>query len=179
MPSSRIISIATAVSVVALFAGFVWWNGKAAKPTVPLTQPAAAARKISLTAVEAVPPLRRMTAPAAELDSAKAGEKPSDIADKPSKLEALPALPVLVHFYRRMRDPDQRLEGSIENTSNDALSIILNVLSAQTRMISRSNIDVPSQSRVVFGRDDGLNLGAGDQITLQSESYGDLVQAIR
>jgi hypothetical protein len=78
-----------------------------------------------------------------------------------------------------MADPDHKIEGSIENRSNDPLTITMRIVSSRTRAVSESTLDVAANSRTTFGRDDGLDLGVSDQVTLQSPTYGDLVQEIR
>lgn len=176
MPSFKTISIGLTAALVLLL-GFMWWGGKTAEPPAARAIASSAAPQLSLRTVETAPPSRAEASPNAQVVAAKsAANEPgrTDVQSAP----AAPPLPLLIHFYRRMRDPEQRIEGSIENTSNDDLEITLNVLSAATHTVSRSTLGIPSQSRVVFGRDDGLNLGAGDQVTLQATTYGDLVQEI-
>jgi hypothetical protein len=178
MPSFRTVSI-TAIAGTIVLVGFGWWLAKGtAEVGTPHAEPARPTQQSSPNAVQTGRVVdRAQSRPAAPI-VAKAQGLPV-VAEEGSGVPAAPQLPVLVHFYRRMRDPDKRIEGSIENTSNDDFVITLNVLSAATHAVSRSTLDVASQSRVVFGRDDGLNLGLGDQVTLQAPTYGDLVQEIQ
>lgn len=177
MPSLRTVSI-TAIAGTLMLVGFGWWLAKGtAEVGTPHVEPARTTQQFSPNTVRTGRLVERARGQAAAPIVAKAAELPI-IAEGASAVPAAPQLPLLVHFYHRMRDPDQRIEGSIENTSNDDFVITLNVLSAATHAVSQSTLNVASQSRVVFGRDDGLNLGAGDQITLQSPTYGDLVQEI-
>jgi len=178
MPSFRTVSIAAIAGTVVLV-GFGWWLAKGtAEVGTPHAKPARTTRQFSPNTVQTGRVVERAQSQVAARIVAKAQELPVD-AEKASAVPAAFQLPLMVHFYRRMRDPDRRIEGSIENTSNDNFVITLNVLSAATHAVSRSTLDVASQSRVVFGRDDGLNLGLGDQVTLQAPTYGDLVQEIQ
>jgi hypothetical protein len=179
MPSFKTVAIAVGASLV-FFLGFMWWRGRMSEPPEQYGQVSQAAPRPRLRTVESALPRRDGDGPNVQFIAPKLTAKRADGADEVSApaVPAAPVLPVLVHFYHRMRDPDQQIEGSIENQSDDDLLVTLNVMSAARRTVSRSMLDVPSQSRVVFGRDDGLNLGAGDQITLQVPTYGDLVQEI-
>jgi hypothetical protein len=178
MPSFRTVSI-TAIAGTLVLVGFGWWLAKGAAEVVrPPAEPARTRRQFSPNTVRTDRRVERDQSRAAAPVVAKAVPEPPVDAEH-SGVPAAPQLPVLMHFYRRMRDPDRRIEGSVENQSNDNLEITLDVLSAATGAVSRSTLEVASQSRVVFGRDDGLNLGAGDQVTLQASTYSDLVQEIR
>jgi hypothetical protein len=179
MPSFRTVSIA-AITGTFMLVGFGWWLAKGtAEVGTPHAEPARTTQQLPPNTVRTGRVIERAQGgQAAAPIVAKAAGLPVD-AEKGSAVPAAPQLPLLVHFYRRMRDPDRRIEGSIENTSNDNFVITLNVVSAATHAVSRSTLDVASQSRVVFGRDDGLNLGLGDQVTLQAPTYGDLVQEIQ
>jgi hypothetical protein len=177
MPSFRTVSI-TAIAGTLMLVGFGWWLAKGtAEVGAPHAEPARTTQQFPQNTGRTGRVVERAQNKATVPIVAKAQELPVDAA-KDSAVPAAPQLPLLVHFYRRMRDPDRRIEGSIENTSNDDFVITLNVLSAATHAVSQSTLNVASQSRVVFGRDDGLNLGAGDQVTLQAPTYSDLVQEI-
>lgn len=180
MPSFKTVVIAVGVSLV-LFLGFMWWDGSTSDTPEHHGQVSQAVPRPLLRTAESALPRRDGEGPNVQFIAPKSVAKQPGGTDEESApaVPVAPVLPVLVHFYHRTRDPDQRIEGSIENQSNDDLLVTLNVLSAATQTVSRSTLDIPSQSRVVFGRDDGLNLGTGDQVTLQAPTYGDLVQEIR
>jgi vancomycin resistance protein YoaR len=78
-----------------------------------------------------------------------------------------------------MSDPDHKIAGSIENRSNDTLTITIRILSSRTQAVSESTLDVAPNSRTTFGPDEGFDLGPADQVTLQNPTYSDLVQEIR
>jgi hypothetical protein len=182
MPSFRTISIALAASL-GLFLGFMWWwDGRTVEPPVRHAEALATTPQVSLGTVQSTRPFERTPGPRVRAISANtpaaetAGNSTDDaVASSPPA----PPLPVLVFFYRRMADPDHKIEGSIENRSNDPLTITMRIVSSRTRAVSESTLDVAANSRTTFGRDDGLDLGVSDQVTLQSPTYGDLVQEIR
>ena len=177
MPSFRTISIAIAVSLV-LFLGFMWWwEGRPAEPPAPHAAALATAPQDSLRMVQSARPFERAQGPGSQENSAKTAADSADSAGASSP--AAPPLPVIVLFYRRLADPDHKIEGSIENRSNDQLAITMRIVSSRTQAVSESTLDVAPYSRTTFGRDDGLDLALADQITLQSPTYSDLVQEIR
>jgi len=178
MPSFRTVSI-TAIAGTVVLVGFGWWlaNG-ATEVGTPHAEAARTTRQISQTMVQTGRGVVRAQSQAGAPIVAKEAARLPVVAED-SGVPAAPQLPVLVHFYRRMRDADHRIEGSIENTSNDDLAVTLSVLSTRTQSVSRTTLDIAPQSRVVLGRDDGLNLAVGDQVTLQCPSYSDLVQEIQ
>jgi hypothetical protein len=177
MPSFKTVSVAAIAGTVVLV-GFGWWLAQdRPEGGTPHTEPVRTRQQFPLNTLPTGPVVERAKSQATAPVVAKAGELP--VAAERTGVPAAPQLPVFVHFYRRMRDPDRRIEGSIENTSNDDLEVTLSVLSASTQSVSRTTLDVASQSRVIFGRDDGLNLAVGDQVTLQCPTYSDLVQEIQ
>jgi hypothetical protein len=172
MPSFKTTAIATAFSLALIF-GLLWWDGRSAQTA---GRQAAISVRPSIGGVEAAqfhgsePISSSPTMP-------KTVRKPSD-DPQAAAVPAAPALPLVIRFSHRIHDPDRRIEGSIENVSESDVSITLSVMGGQTQTVSRSTLAVPSQSRIVFGRDDGLNLASGDQITLASPTYSDLSQQV-
>lgn len=180
MPSFRTISIALAASL-GLFLGFIWWwDGRTAETPARHAEALATTPRVSPGTVQSTRPFDGPQGSAAQVifaPSAKTADESAGGAVAPSP--AAPALPVSVFFYQRKADPDHKIEGSIENRSNDPLTITMRVVSSRTRAVSESTLDVAPYSRTTFGRDDGLDLGPADQVTLQSPTYSDLVQEIR
>jgi len=180
MPSFRTISMVLAASV-GLFLGFIWWwDGRTAETPVRRAEALTATPQVSPGTVQSARPFEGQQGSAAQVifaPSAKTADDPAD--DAVASSPPAPPLPVSVFFYQRKADPDHKIEGSIENRSNDPLTITMRVVSSRTRAVSESTLDVAPYSRTTFGRDDGLDLSPADQVTLQSPTYGDLVQEIR
>jgi hypothetical protein len=79
-------------------------------------------------------------------------------------------LPVDISF-RRGRGNDGYLEGSVFNKSSDDLQVEVNFYNPQTKRASKAELTVPANHASSFGRDDGLEIEGGEQVTVKSPSY--------
>jgi hypothetical protein len=79
-------------------------------------------------------------------------------------------LPVDINF-RRGRGSDASLEGSVFNKSSDDLQVEVDFYNPQTKRTSKVELTVPANRASSFGRDDGLEIEGGDQVTVKSPSY--------
>jgi hypothetical protein len=81
-------------------------------------------------------------------------------------------LPVDINF-RRGRGSDGYLEGSVFNKSSDDLQVEVDFYKPQTKRTSKVDLSVPANHASSFGRDDGLEIEGGDQVTVKSPSYNE------
>jgi hypothetical protein len=79
-------------------------------------------------------------------------------------------LPVDISF-RRGRGSDGYLEGSVFNRSSDDLQVEVDFYNPRTRRASKVELTVPANHASSFGRDDGLEIEGGEQVTVKSPSY--------
>jgi hypothetical protein len=79
-------------------------------------------------------------------------------------------LPVDINF-RRGRGSEGYLEGSVFNKSGDDLQVEVDFYNPQTKRTSKVELMVPANHASSFGRDDGLEIEGGDQVTVKSPSY--------
>ena len=100
--------------------------------------------------------------------SSSAIENDAGVAPKPDAAD----LPVEVHFRRRA--DLQLVQGSVVNHSSSELAIDALIFDPGSNRRSKVLLDVPPYSARTFGVDDGLDLQAGNRVTLQSAPYRDL-----
>jgi hypothetical protein len=81
-------------------------------------------------------------------------------------------LPIDVNFRRR-RGSERYLEGSIFNKSSEDLSIAVYFFSPRTRETSKIELTVPAYHASSFGRDDGLEIEGGDEVTIKSPAFAE------
>jgi hypothetical protein len=87
-------------------------------------------------------------------------------------------LPVDVNF-RRGRAADSPLEGSIFNKSGDDLQVEVDFYKPETKRTSKVELTVPANHAMAFGRDDGLEIGGGDEVTIKSPPYAEVHLQVR
>jgi len=78
----------------------------------------------------------------------------------------------LVNVTKRVK------EGVISNSSEQLLTITATEVDIPTQESSTAQIILPAGAQKHFGTDQGLKMISGDQITLRSRSYRNLVQLI-
>ena len=81
-------------------------------------------------------------------------------------------LPVDVNF-RRGRADGSPLEGSILNKSSEDLQVEVDFYKPETKRTSKVELTVPANHASAFGRDDGLEIEGGDEVTVKSPPYAE------
>jgi hypothetical protein len=114
-----------------------------------------------------VPPIREAVAPVTYVDTARADASPLSAE-----------LPVDINFRHR-RDSDTYLEGSVFNKSSVDLQIEVDFFSPRTKRTSKIELTVPAAHSSDFGRDDGLEIEGGDDLTIKSLAFADKQMQVR
>jgi hypothetical protein len=110
---------------------------------------------------DTVRPVEQATAPTAHAGTASAAGNLSG-----------GELPVDINF-RHGRGSDSYLEGSVFNKSSDDLQIEVDFYKPQTQRTSKVELTVPANHASSFGRDDGMEIEGGDEVTVKSPSYAE------
>jgi hypothetical protein len=99
-----------------------------------------------------------LSAPRAESTATPAGQTAAEI-------------PVNITFRHR---PDRNVyEGSVFNRSGEELAVEVIFFSPGKGQTSKIELNVPAFHAEAFGRDDGLELESGDEVTIKSGSYAE------
>jgi len=67
---------------------------------------------------------------------------------------------------------------TIKNLSDESMDIAVYVLTAATHSTSQIHVNVGPNGEKRLGKEDGLEMWSGDQITLQSPPYSDSVTTL-
>jgi hypothetical protein len=184
----------TVLISVAVSCGALYWSDKTATPAPRAFTPAAAA-PVAPSAENTSPTPRPVLVQPIEVASAKVQERAPAAAPKaqetpPSNYDG-PVLPVVFAFSERYvyttEDNEEGnpvnvskrvKEGIISNTSDKPLTITATEVNIATQETSQTQIVLGAGAQKHFGTDMGLKMISGDQMTLRSLSYRDLVQQI-
>jgi hypothetical protein len=185
----------TVLISVALSCGALYWSDKTATPAPRAFTPAAAAPAVP--SVESTSPTRRPAiAQPIEAASGKVQERapaaaPTKAQETPPSNYDGPVLPVVFAFSERYvyttEDNEEGnpvnvskrvKEGIISNTSDKPLTITATEVNIATQETSQTQIVLGAGTQRHFGTDLGLKMISGDQMTLRSPSFRDLVQQI-
>ena len=183
----------TALISVALSCGALYWSDKIATPAPRAFTPAAAA-PVAPAAEDTSPTPRPVLAQPIEVASAKVQERqpaaPKAQEAPPSNYDG-PVLPIVFAFSERSvyttEDNDEGnpvnvskrvKEGIISNTSDKPLTITATEVNIATQETSQTQVVLGAGTQKHFGTDLGLKMISGDQMTLRSPSYRELVQQI-
>jgi hypothetical protein len=179
---------------VALGCGALYWSDKTATPAPRAFTPAAAAPVVPSAESTSPTPGPAIAQPS-EPVSGKVPERPPAAAPKaqeapPSNYDG-PVLPIVFAFSDRYvytaEDNDEGnpvnvskrvKEGIISNSSDKPLAITMTEVNIATQETSQTQIVLGAGTQKHFGTDLGLKMISGDQMTLRSPSYRDLVQQI-
>jgi type IV secretory pathway VirB10-like protein len=86
-------------------------------------------------------------------------------------------IPVNITFRHR---PDRNVyEGSVVNQSGEDLTVEVVFFSPGKSRTSKIELNVPAFHAEAFGRDDGLELDSGDEVTIKSGSYAEKHTIVR
>ncbi len=145
--------------------------------------PPTAAATLSAALTPAQPP--RLEAIGAFLKSREAAVQPSRMAPPIAEVAAavVPVdtvktaggssgtpLPVDISF-RRQRGDGTYLEGSILNKSDEDLPIQVEFFDSHSRRTQKIELIVPANHASAFGRDDGLEIEGGEEVTIKNPAY--------
>jgi len=184
----------TVLISVAVSCGALYWSDKTATPAPRAFTPAAAA-PVAPSAENTSPTPRPVLVQPIEVASAKVQERAPAAAPKaqetpPSNYDG-PVLPVVFAFSERYvyttEDNEEGnpvnvskrvKEGIISNTSDKPLTITATEVNIATQETSQTQFVLGAGTQRHFGTDMGLKMISGDQMTLRSLSYRDLVQQI-
>lgn len=169
------IAVTMLISFVAAF-GLMYWQRRAESVAGPERQPEPAARLSS-----PIPSVAsRMTlVPAAAVDEnvAKAARR-GDSAPSPN-----PTMPVTVSFVQYNQpsdedDPDKPstvFVGRVWNRGTAPLTVSVVRTSANGQSTAQTQLTVDARRVKGFGQNDGVELHAGDTVTLRSDRFADLL----
>jgi hypothetical protein len=179
------IDVVMAVTVVAAFliTFFVLWRERQADPPLTATMTTAsipvqsagrkptadfaAPRQLAAQSSRVATPIAEVAAAAIPVDTAKT---PRNTSDNP--------LPVDISF-RRQRGDGAYLEGSILNKSDEDLPVAVEFFSAQSKRTSKIELIVPANHASAFGRDDGLEIEGGEEVTIKNPAYAETHMQVR
>lgn len=94
----------------------------------------------------------------------------------PAGTDSGPELPLQVLFRRPIKS--DQLIGRVINSATEPLALVVNIVGASTHRILSIRLNVPANGQASFGSDDNIFLEHGDQVTLQSPPYRDLVALV-
>jgi hypothetical protein len=173
---------------VAIACGVLYWSGRNAAPaplastsSSPAPLPEAPVALSTPSPVVAQPVARERERPAART---QAQETPAGNYDGPD-------LPVIFAFSERsLYTAEENDRGDLVNVSKRVKEGIITNSSDKPLTITAIEVNIPTQdswqtqfvlsagAQKHFGADQGLKMASGDQMTLRSPSFKDLVQSI-
>jgi hypothetical protein len=173
---------------VAVACGVLYWSGKSAAPApfAAASQPATPPPRAPVAPTIPKPVIAQPVEPVHDqpASSIQVQETPPSIYDGPD-------LPVVFAFSERSdytaEENDQGdlinvskrvKEGIITNSSDKPLTIIAIEVNIPTQDTSQTQFVLGGGAQKHFGADQGLKMISGDQMTLRSPSFKDLVQPI-
>jgi hypothetical protein len=170
MNSRLLVSIAVPVTAFALTIAVWLWQQRAAEPTpaiaqreLPQTAPAPRARPaLSPPRIEDQRPPEMSAASSAPPPQPNTGDQ------DPTRIK------VPVGFIARARPDASSLTASLVNMTTDELAVTVTAVSAKTHLRSAVDVTLHAHERRNLATD-GLELGSGDQVTIQSPPFRDLV----
>jgi hypothetical protein len=183
----------TVLITVALSCGALYWSDKTATPAPRAFTPAAAApvAQAESTAQAPRPAIAQPIEAASRKVQERATAAPPKAQEAPPSNYDGPMLPIVFAFSERYvyttEDNDEGnpvnvskrvKEGIISNTSDKPLAITATEVNIATQETSQTQIVLGAGTQKHFGADLGLKMISGDQMTLRSLSYRDLVQQI-
>jgi hypothetical protein len=178
MNSRLLVSIAVPAAAFALTIAVWRWQQRGAEPTPAVAQPehAAAPRApLALSSLRTEDP-RPQEIPAVRPAPAPA---PTNTVDQDTGRIKVP-----VGFVARARPDASGLTASLVNMTTDELAVTVTAVSAKTHLLTavsakthlRSAVDVTLRAHERRNlAADGLELGSGDQVTIQSPPFRDVV----
>jgi len=115
--------------------------------------------------------------------------RPSPAADAPAADDGGEPLPVIFNILHKpdyFRDRSTNYEsvrkevneGVVSTTSSTPLTLTVIETDVRTQQTSQFSFDLAWRAQRHFGMHDGLQMSSGDQLTLRSPPYRDLVQQI-
>ncbi len=97
---------------------------------------------------------------------------PTQGAEATPATDAAGPIPLAINVYNRLHR--HRHEGYVANTSNEPVSVTLEVVGADGRGNSTLQFEVPAGGRQEFSTDSGLDMRSNDQIVVHSDHYRDI-----
>ncbi|MGB6309003.1 MAG: hypothetical protein WBF89_14550 [Steroidobacteraceae bacterium] len=168
MNSRLLVSIAVPAAAFALTIAVWRWQQRGAEPTPAVAQPehAAAPRApLALSSLRTEDP-RPQEIPAVRPAPAPA---PTNTVDQDTGRIKVP-----VGFVARARPDASGLTASLVNMTTDELAVTVTAVSAKTHLRSAVDVTLRAHERRNLAAD-GLELGSGDQVTIQSPPFRDVV----
>jgi hypothetical protein len=175
---------------VAVACGALYWSGKNAVPA-PLTSASSPTAAAALPSAPVTPSIPKPM-PAQPIERANDGPAPRIQArETPPNNYDGEDLPVVFAFseratYTSEENDEGKLvnvskrvkEGIVTNASDKPLTIIAIEVNIATQDTSQTQFVLSGGMQKHFGTDQGLKMISGDQMTLRSPTYKDLVQPI-
>jgi hypothetical protein len=175
---------------VAIACGALYWSGKNPSPApLTATSPSTPAAPLPRATVAPTIPTPMLAQP---VESAR--DRPvskTQVQESPPSNYDGPDLPVEFAFSERsvyttednaegnMINVSKRVkEAIVTNTSDKPLTITATEVNIATQETSQAQFVLSAGTQKHFGTDQGLKMISGDQMTLRSPSYKDLVQPI-
>jgi len=181
--------IATMVVSFSVSFAVLWWQQRRPSPPASPSPPRAATRvgRDQLTAPPPAAPLAASHEPESEQPQAQAPRSPAP----PAHSYEGPDLPVVFGIINKMvytvedeergagRNVTRNVnEAIVSNSSDRPLTITVTELDASHTKFSQAQLLLPPGVQRHFGEDLGLKMLSGDELTLGSASYRDLIQQI-
>jgi hypothetical protein len=105
----------------------------------------------------------------------RAPPPPKDVGLAEDADSAAP-MPIAINVFNRRNR--HRFEGYVANTSNQPLSVTVEVVGAEGRGNSTLRLEVPAGGQQDFSSDSGLDMQSNDQIVVHSDHYQDITAQV-
>ena len=155
-----------------LTVGVLLWQRRTENPPPPSAQPAAAVSRIAPAVEPPAPPAAAVGDPAPPPAQPRVAIPTQDMAEQDSS--NLVPMEITLRYLTGKKKWEARLKSS----SEESMTVGIRILSAASRSESAIQHTFAAYEMLRLGFKDDLVLQTGDQITLQSAPYRDLVKVI-
>jgi hypothetical protein len=156
-----------------LTAGVLLWQRKNENPLAPSAQPAAALPRIAAAGEPPAPPAATVGDSAQPPPAQDRGAIPTQDMVEQDSSNLVP-----IEITLRYLSGKKKWEVRLKSASEDSMTVQIRILSAASSSESAIQHTFAAYELLRLGYKDDLVLQTGDQITLQSAPYRDMVKAI-
>jgi len=158
-----------------LTVGVLLWQGRNENPPAPSAPPAAALPRIAAAVEPPAPPAAAAGDSAASPAQHRAAIPRHDVAQQGSS-DSSNLVPMEITL--RYLSGKEKWEARLQSSSEESMTVGIRILSAASRSESASQHTFAAYEMLRLGFKDDVVLQTGDQITLQSAPYRDLVKVV-